>query len=193
MLAEQPHAQGDADDRIDDHQERLGDPERSDVKRQLLEEDTRHPARRQGVDRPAGEHSAHAELGQRVRRGLYEHCHERPHHPGRARVQSSAPPRGAPLGQAGQDSGADDAGHDGDAPVMTRRGRPAAAGVCRDDEHGEAHAGQSATGPRDEQNRLANPEPAEHEGQDQLGDQKGLHDRNQAVVQASAWNTNAAA
>jgi hypothetical protein len=38
MFVEQPHAQGDTDDRVDDHQKRLGDPHWSDVKRHLLQE-----------------------------------------------------------------------------------------------------------------------------------------------------------
>ena len=41
VLFEQPHAQGDANDRIDDDQDGLGDPQRSDVKRRLLQQGAR--------------------------------------------------------------------------------------------------------------------------------------------------------
>ena len=58
MLGEQPYAQRDADDRVDEHHERLGGPQRPDVQRCLLQEQGRHGARGQGLDGPVGEHPA---------------------------------------------------------------------------------------------------------------------------------------
>ncbi len=37
---------------------------------------------------------------------------------------------------------------------------------------------------------LMDPQPAQHEGEDQLGHQQRLHHRHLAVVQREAWNTN---
>ena len=119
-LVEQPHAQGDTDDRVDDHQERLGDPQRPDVQRHLLQDGACGAPHGQGVHRPAGEHPGHAELGEGVRRGLDDRRLEGPDGRGRCGVQGRAPARGSPVRRGGQDSSAGAAGHRGHDPVLAR-------------------------------------------------------------------------
>jgi len=60
MLVEQPYTQGDTDQRVDDHQERLGDPQRPDVQRAMLFTDAANTVSnsiyRQAGYQPRGEH-----------------------------------------------------------------------------------------------------------------------------------------
>jgi hypothetical protein len=88
---------------------------------------------------------------------------------------------GDPQSAATASAGA--AGHCGHDPVLTRGRGVAAFGFPGDDEHGQAQAGQGGGDPGNPADGLVNPEPAQREGEHELGDQERLDDRNQAIVQ----------
>ena len=83
------------------------------------------------------------------------------------------------------------AGHSGRDPVMARRGGLAVLGLPGDQEHRQAHASQGTADPGDQEDGLVNPEPAQHEREDELGDQQQPHDRELATMQVKTITTDA--